>query len=163
MFKKHKKKVLLGIGLIFILIQLKTIDKTNPEADPGNDFLNITKAPAEVSELIHEVCYDCHSHSVRYPWYSNIAPVSWWLKGHVDNGLKKANFSDWNSYSTVEQDSIMTRSSRLVGLKWMPILTYKITHSEARLTEEQRHLLMKWFDSHKSYKEWGKLENNRIL
>lgn len=133
--------------MIFVLIQFKTVDKTNPELIIENDFLEMTNAPSEVVELMHEVCYDCHSHSVRYPWYSKIAPVSWWMKGHVDNGLGKSNFAEWSGYSSVEQDSILTRSSRLVGLKWMPIITYKITHSEARLSLEQREMLIDYFDS----------------
>ncbi|MFK7758008.1 MAG: heme-binding domain-containing protein [Flavobacteriales bacterium] len=141
-----KKKILVSLLLVFVLIQFKTVDKTNPPIVPENDFLEMTNAPEGVAELMHEVCYDCHSHQVRYPWYANIAPVSWWLKGHVETGLSKANFADWSSYSTIEKDSVLTRSSRLVGLKWMPIITYKITHSEARLTEEQRNMLIEFFE-----------------
>ncbi len=151
MLKKiPKRKVLIALLIIFGLIQFKTIDKTNPEAQPENDLLELTGASTEVTELMHEVCYDCHSHSVRYPWYADIAPVSWWMKGHVETGLSKANFADWNSYTTLEKDSVLARSSRLVGLKWMPILTYKITHSEARLSEEQRNMLINYFDSQRS-------------
>jgi hypothetical protein len=72
------------------------------------------------------------------------------MKGHVNNGLAKANYADWNTYSAVEKDSILTRSSRLVGLKWMPIITYKINHSEARLSEQQREMLISFFDSEKA-------------
>ena len=141
-----KKKILVSLLLVFVLIQFKTVDKTSPPVVLENDFLEMSNAPQGVKELMHEVCYDCHSHTIRYPWYSNIAPVSWWMKSHVDKGMSKANFADWNGYSSLEKDSILTRSSRLVGLKWMPIITYKITHSEARLTEDQRNMLIEFFD-----------------
>ncbi len=141
-----KKKILISLLSVFILIQFKTVDKTNPPITPENDFLELSNAPKPVAELMHDVCYDCHSHSTRYPWYSNIAPVSWWLKGHVDKGLEKTNYAEWNSYTSLEKDSILARSSRLVGLKWMPIITYKITHSDARLTEDQRNMLIEFFD-----------------
>ena len=151
MFKKISwKKVLIGLSVVFVLIQFKTIDKTSPEIILENDFLEMTEAPAGVVELMHGVCYDCHSHSVRYPWYSNVAPVSWWIKGHMTNGLKKTNFAEWNAYTVEEKDSVLTRSSRLVGLKWMPIITYKITHSKARLSEEQREMLITFFDAEKA-------------
>ena len=141
------KKVWLALVVIFVLIQFKTIDRTSPEIIIENDFLEMTNAPSEVVELMHEVCYDCHSHSVRYPWYSKIAPVSWWMKGHVEHGLEKVNFADWSNYTPIEKDSILVRSKRLVGLKWMPIITYKITHSEARLSLEQREMLIEYYDS----------------
>lgn len=151
MFKKIPwKKVLLGLLVLFVLIQFKSIDKTNPEVILENDFLEMADAPAVVVDLMHAVCYDCHSHSVRYPWYANIAPVSWWIKGHVNHGLAKANYADWNAYTKVEKDSILTGSSRFVGLKWMPIITYKINHSEARLSLEQREMLISFFDSEKA-------------
>lgn len=146
MLKKYKKKILLGLLVVFGLIQFKTIDKSSPEAVMENDFLVLTHAPSEVVGLMKEVCYDCHSHSPVYPWYSNIAPVSWWIKGHMDHGIEKANYSDWNNYSAIEKDSILVRSSRLVEKKWMPILTYKITHADARLSLEQRNMLIEFFE-----------------
>ncbi len=150
MKKVRKKDVVILFIIAFALMQFKTIDKTNPEIIPENDLLVMTNAPVEVKELMHEVCYDCHSHQVRYPWYSNIAPVSWWMKGHIENGMEKANYATWNAYSQLEKDSILARSSRLVGLKWKPIITYKITHGEARLDEAQREMLINYFDGERS-------------
>ncbi len=146
MLKKHKKKILLGLVVALVLIQLKTIDKTNSPVVPENDFLVKYEAPKKVAELMETVCYDCHGNTTKYPWYSNIAPISWWIKGHIDHGKEKMNFSEWSSYNIAEQDSLIAKSSELIGKKWMPILAYKITHSEARLSEEQREMLMKWLD-----------------
>ncbi len=41
-------------------------------------------------------CFDCHSNETKWPWYTNIAPVSWWTQGHVDEGRAALNFSEWD-------------------------------------------------------------------
>ena len=70
--------------------------------------------------------------------------MSWWLKGHIDNGRGKLNFSEWDSYSIEESDTLKVKSADMIEKKWMPILTYKIIHKESRLSDEQRALLIGW-------------------
>ena len=88
-----KKKIGLTLIVILALAQLKTIDKTPGDTRPENDFIVIEQAPEEVAQLMKAACYDCHSNSTNYPWYSNIAPVSWWLKRHVRKGGYSLNYS----------------------------------------------------------------------
>ena len=145
MIKKYNKRnLLIAFLAVFALIQFKVIDKSPIEINPESDFLMIEQAPKEVVELIQTSCYDCHSNLTTYPWYSNIAPVSWWLKGHIDNGRDKLNFSEWDSYSLEESDTLKVKSANMIEKKWMPILTYKIIHKESRLSDEQRALLIGW-------------------
>jgi hypothetical protein len=145
MIKKPSKRNVLIVSLsILALIQLKTTDKSPIHSDPQSDFFTIEEAPEQVGELITAICYDCHSNQTSYPWYSHIAPVSWWLDGHIDHGREKMNFSVWDGYSKEQQDSLKNKSAKLIEKKWMPILTYKITHSDARLSEEQRNMLIAW-------------------
>ncbi|MBM71547.1 MAG: hypothetical protein CL847_02025 [Crocinitomicaceae bacterium] len=40
-------------------------------------------------------CYDCHSKSTNYPWYSNITPVSWWLEKHESKSSYSLNYFEW--------------------------------------------------------------------
>lgn len=142
--KFNKRNLLIAFLAVFALIQFKLIDKSPIEINPESDFLMIEQAPKEVVELIQTSCYDCHSNLTTYPWYSNIAPVSWWLKSHIDNGRGKLNFSEWDSYSVEERDTLKVKSASLIEKKWMPIVTYKIIHKESRLSEEQRALLIDW-------------------
>jgi hypothetical protein len=142
--KFNKRNILIAFLAVFVLIQFVVIDKSPIEIHPESDFLMIEDAPKEVAKLMQASCYDCHSNLTTYPWYSNIAPVSWWLKGHVDNGRDKLNFSEWDSYSLEERDTLKVLSADLIEKKWMPILTYKIIHKESRLSEEQRTLLIDW-------------------
>jgi len=142
--KLTKRNLRIAFLVVFALIQFVGIDKSPIEINPESDFLMIEQAPMEVVELMQTSCYDCHSNLTIYPWYSNIAPVSWWLKGHIDNGRGKLNFSEWDSYSLEESDSLKVLSADLIEKKWMPILTYKIIHTESRLSDEQRALLIDW-------------------
>ena len=103
--KFNKLNLLIAFLAVFALIQFKVIDKSPIEINPESDFLMIEQAPKEVVELIQTSCYDCHSNLTTYPWYSNIAPVSWWLKGHIDHGREKLNFSEWDSYTPDQGDT----------------------------------------------------------
>lgn len=142
--RPSKRSVLITLLLLFVAIQIKTTDKTPIKVTPETDFLTLEDAPQEVTQLIQSTCYDCHSNQTQYPWYSHIAPISWWLEGHINNGKSKVNFSIWDSYTPAQQASLKNESAELIEKKWMPILTYKITHADARLTEAQRHMLIDW-------------------
>ena len=144
--KFTKRNLRIAFLVVFALIQFVVIDKSPMEINPEADFLMIEQAPKEVVELMQTSCYDCHSNLTTYPWYSDIAPVSWWLKGHIDNGRGKLNFSEWDSYSLEESDTLKVLSADLIEKKWMPILTYKIIHKESRLSDEQRALLIDWLE-----------------
>ena len=146
--KQYLTKRNIGRTLIVLLAlaQMKTIDKTPGDTSPENDFLVIEQAPEEVAELMKAACYDCHSNSTDYPWYSDVAPVSWWLKRHVSKGTSKLNYSQWNDYNEVTREHKMEESAAFVGKGWMPIGPYKLTHPEARLTDEQRQMLVDWLN-----------------
>ena len=63
---------------------------------------------------------------------------------HIKNGKSKVNFSIWDTYTPAQQVRLKNESAELIEKKWMPILTYKITHADARLTEAQRLMLIDW-------------------
>ena len=79
-----KKKILFAIAMVIILPQFIMIDKSTPEVDPSQDIIVALDAPKEVAEILKKACYDCHSYETKYPWYSNVAPVSWWIEHHID-------------------------------------------------------------------------------
>src|SRR5690606_40665170 len=83
------KKVLVVLLVAFIIIQFFPIDRENPPINKGMDFLTIKNTPESTAALIRNGCYDCHSNETKYPWYTNIQPVAWFLKSHIDEGRKK--------------------------------------------------------------------------
>ena len=145
--KKHltRKNLFRTLLVLFILAQFKTIDKTPMDTRPENDLLVMTNAPEDVRTLLKTACYDCHSNSTNYPWYSNIAPISWWIKRHSRRGAFKINYSEWSSYDEAEIITKKKESAEIIKKGWMPIGSYKLMHPDARLTDEQRETLANWF------------------
>ncbi|MDQ1097396.1 MULTISPECIES: heme-binding domain-containing protein [Chryseobacterium] len=139
------KKILTIILVAFIMMQFFPIDKTNPPINKGMDFINIKKTPAETAKMIKTTCYDCHSNETRYPWYANIAPASWFLKNHIDEGRKELNFSTFSSYPAKVQAHKLQECIEVVTNKEMPLESYIVGHQEAKLTDEQRNRLAAYF------------------
>lgn len=139
------KKILFILLSIFIIIQFFPIDKTNPATNPGMDFLNIKKTPTPLAHQIRTSCYDCHSNETKYPWYSNIQPVGWFLKNHIDEGRKELNFSTFSLYSPKKQAHKMDEAAEHVEKLKMPLDSYVVGHSMAALNENQRKELVAYF------------------
>lgn len=139
------KKISLFLLFVFILIQFIRIDKTNAAVNPQDDFLTISSANSEVSKVIKSSCYDCHSNESTYPWYTNIAPVSWWVKNHINEGRDELNFSTWASYSEKRKNHKLEECIEMIEEGEMPMSSYTIMHGEAKLTDAQKLELVDFF------------------
>ena len=139
------KKILIILLMVFIIIQFFPIDKTNPITNEGMDFLKIKNTPEPIAKLIRNSCYDCHSNETKYPFYSNIQPVAWLLKNHIDEGRKELNFSTFATYEPKRQARKLEEAAEYVEQKKMPLESYTLGHSDAKLSDEQRKQLVNYF------------------
>ncbi len=139
------KKIGIGIFVILVVIQFFRIDKTNPAYNEADDFINIAQPPLEIATLIKAACYDCHSHQSKYPWYSNIAPISFMLQHHIEEGRQHLNFSMWGTYQEKKADHKLEECVEELEEGNMPMKPYIIMHSEAKMTATQKVTLEKWF------------------
>ena len=139
------KKILIVLLMVFIIIQFFPIDKTNPITNEGMDFLKIKNTPEPIAKLIRNSCYDCHSNETKYPFYSNIQPVAWLLKNHIDEGRKELNFSTFATYDPKRQAHKLEEAAEYVEQKNMPLESYTLGHSDAKLSDEQRKQLVNYF------------------
>jgi hypothetical protein len=105
---------------------------TNPPA---------TKEPAwnsaETRELVHRACFDCHSNATTWPWYSNVAPVSWLVQRDVNEGRRHLNFSE----SDMPQRHAKDVAAQVKGGD-MPPWYYIPMHPAAKLTDAEKQALM---------------------
>jgi len=88
--------------------------------------------------LAKRVCFDCHSNETVWPWYTNIAPVSWLIQRDVDEGRRALNFSDWqggNSRRVAEIPRVIQRGS-------MPPIQYTLIHQNAILSSTEKQQLI---------------------
>ncbi len=141
-----KKKIFIFLIVIFVVIQFFRIDKTNPKVDPQKDYFTLANPPEEIKTILKTSCYDCHSNETVYPWYSNIAPVSWFLKNHINEGRGHLNFSEWGNYSPGKQKNIMEDCTEAIEENEMPLSTYTLLHSEAKPDESKKTILLDWFN-----------------
>lgn len=142
---KKVKIVLLSLLALFVIIQLFRIDKTNPEVIIENQFEVVENAPDEVVKIMKGACYDCHSHETKYPWYTNIAPVSWIIKDHINEGREELNFSEWASYSDGKRRHKLDEALEEVSEGEMPLQGYVVWHDEALLTPQDTAVLFSFF------------------
>lgn len=145
--KFAKKNILVGTMVILIISQFFRIDKNNPVSNSANDILTIYEADPEISSLLKTSCYDCHSNCATYPWYTNIAPVSWWIKHHINEGRQHLNFSEWGTYTSRKADHKLKECVEMVEEGEMPMTSYTLIHKNAKLSKEQQLLLVNWFAS----------------
>ena len=138
------KKVALALLVIFVLMQFYRPEKNSSQGDHTAVFITETNPPAEVKTILVQTCYDCHSDNTEYPWYNNIAPVSYWLADHVKHGKGHLNFSAWEEYDTKKKDHKLEEVIEMVENGEMPLKEYTWTHEDARLTEKQREDIIQW-------------------
>ena len=140
-----KNKIALGIILVFAIMQLFRIDKKPYQEPDLNDIFEIEEATTELEVLVKTACYDCHSDQVKYPWYSNLAPISWWVQDHIDHGYKHFNFSAWGKYPSDKKAHKADEGVEMLEEEEMPLPSYTLIHRDAVLSKEERKMLMGWF------------------
>jgi cytochrome c551/c552 len=131
------KKILIAIVIIFIAIQFIPVERTNP---PVTQEVN---APEEVKTILKKACYDCHSNETNWYWYTKIAPVSFLTSNDVKEGREDINFSEWDKLSGKESKAKEEIWEEVRDEK-MPPWQYRIMHSEAKLTDEEKNILRRW-------------------
>ncbi len=142
--KKTMRWTVIIFALLFVVSQFIRPAKTNPTIDESRALQNQVVLPAEVESVLRRACYDCHSNDTRWPWYSHVAPVSWFVTDHVNHGRRHLNFSDWASYSRQDKALKIYLIGETVRLEAMPLSTYTILHRDARLSSTERQLLKDW-------------------
>lgn len=140
---KNWQKILLVLLLVFVFMQLVPVDRSVPVVDKKQDFRIVQNPPAYMQELIVAACYDCHSYETKYPWYASIAPISFWLRGHINNGRKALNFSTWATET--DKDHKLEECAEEIEANKMPLKSYTWTHPKAQLTADQKKRLAEWF------------------
>ena len=127
-----------GIAALLAVLQFFPAERTNPPVEWDVD------APDEVRTILRRACYDCHSDETRWPWYSRVAPLSWWIVEHVEHGRSDMNFSRWPTFDFGAQEYVLRSIEVQIEKNEMPLPSYLILHPEARLTEEDRRTLLDW-------------------
>ena len=128
--------IALGAGLLVAQVVPYGHRHTNPPVavEPHWDS-DATRA------LAKRACFDCHSNETRWPWYSHLAPSSWLLQNHVDEGREALNFSEWQrGFKEAHEAGETVREQE------MPPRSYLWLHPGARLSVGERKQLARGLD-----------------
>ncbi len=140
-------KITVALFIVFILIQFVPVHLQDPNTAPAKDFLHINQPSSEISSMMRNACYDCHSNATEFPWYSHVAPVSWMLESHIDEARAHINLSEWGNYP--EKTANLKLEGMTIDVKEgvMPLTSYTWMHPKARLTDAQRTQLVDYLRS----------------
>ncbi|NOZ72049.1 MAG: heme-binding domain-containing protein [Chloroflexi bacterium] len=133
-----KKAVIVLIALVILFAGIQLIpyghNHTNPPvtAEPQWDS-------PQTQELFARACGDCHSNQTTWPPYSSIAPLSWLIQNHVEEGRQKLNVSEWDRGGQNEANE----AAETVQEGEMPPKDYLLLHPEARLSAAEKEALIR--------------------
>lgn len=135
--------LLVGVCL-FAIAQVVRPAKTNPPVEPSMALESRVEVEPQVEKILDRSCADCHSNKTRWPWYSDVAPVSWFVIDHVNDGRNHLNFSEWGRYDAFEQRDLLRETCLMVKTGAMPLSSYTPMHAGSKLTPDEVGLICQW-------------------
>lgn len=137
------------VFLLAVLIGMQFFHpkKNKAEGIQKNYVGNTFTVPEDVKNIMAKACNDCHSNNTRYPWYSKIQPVDWWLNDHINEGKKEINFDEFTNKSLRFQYNKMKETIEMVKEGEMPLNSYTWVHKDAKLTTEEKAKITGWAQS----------------
>lgn len=125
-----------AVAVLVVLLALQLVpfgrEHTNPPVTVSASW------PSErASRIAQRSCAACHANTTRWPWYSHVAPASWLVTIDVEEGRDELNFSTWDRDRGEADDAV-----EAIQDGSMPPLRYVLMHPDARLSDEERQLLI---------------------
>ena len=118
--------------VVLLGLQFVPVDRSNPDVTR-----EIRWDHPDTRALAQRACFDCHSNETAWPWYARVAPLSWRLGGHVEDGRRQLNFSEWDRPNE-DLDEVI----EMIREGEMPLWDYALVHSDAHLTAEEQERLI---------------------
>jgi hypothetical protein len=141
---KLVKKILIVIAIALVAMQFIRPDRNIASQVSSTDISGVFIMPDSVKIILQNACFDCHSNNTRYPWYANIQPTGWWLAGHIKEAKGDLNFSEFGGYEQRKQISKLEGVAAVIEEGMMPLRSYKMMHKNARLSADEKNLVIEW-------------------
>jgi hypothetical protein len=132
---------------LFVVAQFVGPAKTNPVSDPSVALESKLQVDPKVETILNRSCVDCHSNRTRWPWYTNVAPVAWFVIGHVNDGRRDLNLSEWGNYDKRKQTTRLNQMCELAKTGAMPLSSYTPLHPGSKLSGDDVKALCEWAES----------------
>ncbi|AXT62404.1 hypothetical protein D1816_19210 [Aquimarina sp. AD10] len=139
---KITKIIALILLIGFVGIQFVPTDLNQSDTVPKTDFLLVNNTQENISAILQESCYDCHSNNTKYPWYNKVQPAAWFLENHIKDGKEELNFNEWDTYSNRRKNSKLKSIISQVKDDEMPLASYTLIHKDAKLSKSEKTLII---------------------
>ena len=133
--RRRLKRAAVALVAVFAAAQLVRPERANPPIDPSRTIQAHVDATSKLPAILNRACSDCHSNATVWPWYTQVAPVSWLMARGVAEGRKAVNFSEWAAYSPNQQQMLLTASCDDASTGRMPG-PWTLVRPEARLSPQ---------------------------
>src|SRR5215471_3351636 len=150
---KIVKRIVIVLIVLLIAIQVVRPAKTNPAVDNTKTIEANTQMSPQVAAILERSCYDCHSFKTTWPWYSQVAPVSWYLVYDVNKGRRDLSLSEWSKYDARRSARKLQEICEQIEKGEMPTKPYLLLHPAAKLSDSDKKVLC----------DWARQERERVL
>ena len=130
---RRLKQTALAVVVAFAAAQFIRPKRANPVIDPNRTIQAYLGEPNALTAILDRSCRDCHSNSTVWPWYTQVAPVSWIMARSVAEGREAVNFSEWAGYRPDAHRALLAASCKDVSIGKMPG-PWTLLHPETRLS-----------------------------
>jgi len=138
-------RIVIGVIAFLILIQFIQPNRTNPTVVASRSLESHVDVPPEVQSVLKRSCYDCHSNATVWPWYSRVAPVSWYVARDVSVARGHVNFQDWAAQiNEQEGKEHLGLTCKLVREGRMPPADYRFMHKGTDVSPEETKAVCAW-------------------
>ncbi|MGH9681676.1 MAG: heme-binding domain-containing protein [Candidatus Acidiferrales bacterium] len=142
------KIAVLAIIVLLILIQIFQPRRTNPPTAASRTIEAHVQIPEDVRGPLRRACGDCHSNQTVWPWYSQIAPISWVVIDDVNQGRRHMNFDDWEALKgPTLATTRLTDICKEIQENGMPPFSYRIAHPKSLLKAKEIAAVCSWSNS----------------
>ena len=148
--RKVLKWVVIIVVCVFVIAQFKRPARSNPPIDHSQTLEAHMQVTPQVASILSRSCDDCHSHKTAWPWYTNVAPVSWFIADHVEDGRRHLNFSEWGRGDERRKRKKLEEICEEVRDGAMPLSSYTPLHPHAKLTAEDIKTLCDWTEAERA-------------
>lgn len=137
----------IAVGLVAFLIFIQVIkpSRTNPPVVASRSLQAHVDVPPGVQTVLKRSCYDCHSSETVWPWYSYVAPVSWYVAHDVNVGRSHINFQNWEAQvNEQEGKEHLGMTCKLIREGKMPPADYRVMHKGSDVSPEETSAVCAW-------------------
>ncbi|HEY6927995.1 MAG TPA: heme-binding domain-containing protein [Steroidobacteraceae bacterium] len=132
---RRLKQAAVLFAVVFVAAQLVRPARANPPTDVSRTIQAHAGTGSGLVAVLDRACRDCHTNGTVWPWYTQVAPLSWLMAYAVRGGRQAVNFSEWAAYPADRQRALLAESCQDVTAGKMPG-AYTLLHPDMKLSAQ---------------------------